>query len=284
MNTYLEISISANEHQRELLVPTMIELGCEGFQDSDTSLLCYINKNRWDNSKQDQLLTYMKQILRTITVNSTISIREIEEENWNTQWEKTVQPIEIGRRLVIKPSWASYDNPDGKILIQIDPKMSFGTGYHESTRMIMTLIEKYIQPGTTVLDVGTGTGILAITAVKLGAKSAIGIDNDEWAIDNARENIQVNNVASQISISNTSIQKFSTASFDLICANLTLNTIIEVLEHFSRLVRRGGLLLLSGLLISDEQTIISKLPRYKFRPLDQLIENEWITIAAKKVE
>ncbi|HZY10309.1 MAG TPA: 50S ribosomal protein L11 methyltransferase [Bacteroidota bacterium] len=284
MNTYLEISISADEHQRESLMPTMIEFGCEAFQESDSSLLCYINKNRWDNTKQNQLLTYLKQILRTITVNSIISVKEIEEENWNAQWEKTVQPIEIGSRVVIKPSWAFYDNPDGKILIQIDPKMSFGTGYHESTRLIIALIEKYIQPATTVLDIGTGTGILAITAVKLGAQSAIGIDNDEWAIDNAKENIQANNVASQISISNTSIQKLPLHSFDLICANLTLNTIIEMLEQFARLLRKDGTLLLSGLLMSDEQEIISKLQGFQFKPIDRLIENEWLTLAAKKAE
>jgi ribosomal protein L11 methyltransferase len=195
VKTFLEISISAAPSQQELLIPTMVELGCDGFRQMDSSLLCYIDKSRWGEDKFETLQLQLKSLLRTISSNAVIAITEILEENWNEQWEHSLQPIEVGKRLVVKPSWTEYAARPGAIVITIDPKMSFGTGYHESTRLTLQFLEQFVNPGSTVLDVGTGTGVLAIAAIKLGARAAVGIDIDDWSITNAKENTLLNGVA-----------------------------------------------------------------------------------------
>ncbi|MDI6766511.1 MAG: 50S ribosomal protein L11 methyltransferase [Bacteroidota bacterium] len=282
MKTYIEISISANELQREMLLPTMIELGCEGFQETDISLLCYINKNRWTDDKIQILKADLENILQTISVNSVIQFREIKEENWNEQWEKTIQPIEVGSKLVIKPSWCDYENRDDRIVIQIDPKMSFGTGYHETTRLTLMLLEKYLDVGCKMLDVGTGTGILAISAIKLGAASAIGTDIDEWSIENATENVMANSVVDKVNIKDGNTEEYPSAGFNIITANLTLNTNIDLLSEFKRLLCWNGKLLLSGLLDVDIETMKRELAASEFNILETFSENEWIAIAAQK--
>ncbi len=281
MKTFLEISITVNGNQRELLIPTLAELGCQGFQETDDSLLCYIDKSSWSDKQSQSLNAELKNILRIISVNTVIKFRDIVEENWNETWERTIKPIEIGNNLVIKPSWCDYENINNKIIIQIDPKMSFGTGYHETTRLTLRLLEKYVRVGCSVLDVGTGTGILAIAAVKLGAKYATGTDNDEWSINNANENIIVNQVEDKIEISNRGLSEFPDASYDVLTANLTLNTNIEFLDEFRRILRTNGILLLSGLLNKDKEEMIQHLMAKRFSIIEILTENDWIAIASQ---
>ncbi len=281
MKSYLEISISSDETQREFLIPTMLELGCEGFQETDLALLCYLEKSRWDNTKTEILLRDLRHILQTISVNAAVSFREIPEENWNAQWERTIRPMEVGNKLVIKPSWADDGCVGERIVIQIDPKMSFGTGYHETTRLTLRMLETYVRPHDVVLDVGTGTGILAIAAVKLGAAAAEGIDIDDWSIENANENTRANGVASVVQISNKPVELFSARRFHLVTANLTLNTNIELLPQFDRVLQRPGMLLLSGLLSSDRSQMTDALLRHRFEIAEELTENEWIALAAR---
>src|SRR5512140_1214727 len=133
MRTFLEITVGGNEEQRELLIPTMVELGCSGFQETDTSLLCYVDISGWGKEELFSFTGKMKSLLREISSNASISTQEIADQNWNEQWERSITPIEIGRNIVIKPSWSDYRNKKNRIVIQIDPKMSFGTGYHETT-------------------------------------------------------------------------------------------------------------------------------------------------------
>jgi ribosomal protein L11 methyltransferase len=281
MKTYLEISISATEQQQEMLIPTMIELGCEGFEQTESALLCYMNKSRL-NQNIEMFVEDVRNLVHLISSNAVIGIKTIDETNWNAQWEKTIQPIEIGNKFVVKPSWANYSNPDNRLVIEIDPKMSFGTGYHETTRLTLRLLESYIEFGFKMLDVGTGTGILAIASIKLGAVHAIGIDNDDWSIENAEENIRLNNVSSQIQINKNELHQFQNEAFDLITANLTLNTNIEMLGEFFRILRKNGILLLSGLLQADQPSMQSHLLRNSFGIIEILSENEWIAIASKK--
>lgn len=281
MKSYLEISISANEYQRELLIPTMVELGCTGFQETDDSILCYFDKTGWADQKFEAIRAELKKILQTISVNAAVQFREFSEENWNEQWERTIQPIEIGNRLVIKPSWSHYSNINDRIIIQIDPKMSFGTGYHETTRLTLRLMERYLRPGCSLLDVGTGTGVLAIAGIKLGASKAIGTDIDEWSIENGRENISLNNVQSNIEITDTPLSNFKSKQFNFISANLTLNTNISFLDEFHRLLASEGILLLSGLLLHDRNQMVQSLINKNFELFDELIENEWIALAAR---
>lgn len=281
MKTYLEISISCSETQREMLLPTMIELGCEGFQETETDLIAYIDGDHWDSDKDKRFRSELSRLFQTISSNAAIRITEVQDRDWNEQWEKTVQPIEIGRRLVIKPSWAAYENTDNRIVIEIDPKMAFGTGYHETTRLVLRLLEKYLQPGDSVLDVGTGTGILVIAAVKYGAISAYGIDIDEWSIDNATENIRRNRVAGPVRIDDTRLEDVS-GEYTLITANLTLKVNSFMLPQFRRLLTPNGIVLLSGLLDDDDREMCRRLAEEDFEILERIAEQEWIALSARK--
>jgi ribosomal protein L11 methyltransferase len=283
MKSYLEISISANEHHREILVPTMVELGCIGFQETDDSILCFFDRTAWSDQQFEAVKSGLKKTLQTISVNAAVRFREFPDENWNEQWERTIQPIEVGDRLVIRPSWHPYHNVGNKIIVQIDPKMSFGTGYHETTRLTLQLMERHLTPGCRLLDVGTGTGILAIAGIKLGASTAIGTDIDEWSIENGKENITLNEVETQIEIFNKPLESFRSNEFHLITANLTLNTNIELLNEFHRLLSHNGILLLSGLLLHDKGQMVQTLTDKQFVLFDELVENEWIALAAKRV-
>jgi ribosomal protein L11 methyltransferase len=281
--TYLEISVSAGERQREMLIPTMVELGCEGFQETDNALLCYIDKSRWSDAQAHNLESALRDLLHVISANAAVTIREIPETNWNADWEQSIQPINVGDRFLISPSWHNPPNPDNRMMIRIDPKMSFGTGYHETTRLVVCLLEKHTRPGMRMLDVGTGTGILAIAAVKLGAVSAEGIDNDEWSISNGAENTALNGVDRAVRISDTTLDAFGDGSFDLIAANITLNTNIGMLPDFRRLLCPGGTAILSGFLETDRDTILKAVQQNNFELTGQSRENEWLALAIRKL-
>ncbi len=283
MKTYLEISISANKNQQELLIPTMTELGCHGFADTDTELLCYIDKSLWTDKKFEQLKYDMSKLLRIFSSNSIIKFKDIEEENWNEQWEKSIDKLEIGNRIVIKPSWVEYTNTDNKIVIQIDPKMSFGTGHHETTKLTLQLLEKYIFDGASVLDIGTGTGILAIAAVKLGAKEALAIDNDEWSILNAKENVVANDLEDKIVVTDTALNFLNEAEYDIITANIMLTTIIEMLPETLKRLSQAGYVIFSGLLLIDETSFRQVIKKYKLKIIEIIYEGEWFAATATRV-
>ncbi len=280
---FLEVSVSSALNQQELLLPTFLEVGSQGFLQTDNELKGYFDISGFDEMKTDSFKNELKALVQTISSNATLRFLSFQEENWNEQWEQTIQPIEIGNRIVIKPSWCEYPNNQNRIVIQIDPKMSFGTGYHETTRLTIQLLEKYLNKDNSLLDVGTGTGVLAIAGIKLGASRAIGIDIDEWSIDNAKENAISNGVENTVQILQSEIQELPEATYDIITANLTLNTNIDLLKHFYRFLNVNGILLLSGLLNVDREKMIDSITKNSFLFLEELSENEWIALAVKKI-
>lgn len=280
--TYLEIAIVAGQSDRELLIPPLLEIGCHGFLETDSSLLSYVDKSLFTPAEYANLRKRMAGILRFLEAGGSVTIREIEEENWNRRWEESVKPIEIGNRLVIKPSWQPYSRPGGRIIIEIDPKMSFGTGHHETTRLCLRLLEECVKAGDRVLDVGTGTGILAIAAVKLGARSAVAIDADEWSIENARENVKANREEERVRVIQMPVEDFRGERFDCVLGNLTLNSIVESLDHLTELLNEAGSLVLSGFLKSDLRAIKASLSRHHLEPAGGLDEHGWAALIARK--
>jgi ribosomal protein L11 methyltransferase len=284
MKTYLEIAVEAPQSLRDILVPAMTELGCHGFQDTDAALLCYFDESTWVRGQKEKHLEDIRLVLRTISSNAVIRFREFPEENWNAVWEQSIQPVEAGPRFVIVPSWREYAPRPGQIVLTIDPKMSFGTGHHETTRLMIRLLERYLPPAATMLDAGTGTGILAIAAARLGALHAEGIDIDPWSIENARENVAANGVDTIVRISDQSTARFRSGQFDLIAANLTLQTNIEFTPEFSRILKPGGVLLLSGLLLHDRNAMLAAIAAARFSLADAIEEQGWLALAARLTE
>lgn len=254
----------------------LFDMGFNGFEQETGQIVAYIAKEKMGVGDRE----HIEQLLAGFPGNGFIASEEIvKDQNWNQQWEATIQGQEIGR-FFVKPTWDTSATPDDKILLEIDPKMSFGTGYHETTRLILQLLPEIIQPGDTLVDAGTGTGILSIAAIKLGAGHALAFDIDEWSVKNTAENILLNEVSEAITIRQGSAEVLSgTPNVDVILANIERNVILELLPDFLKVLKCGGTLVLSGLLETDKQDVLAALSNVA-EDIGITQENEWIAVTA----
>lgn len=275
--SFVEVAITADSRLMEPLVGLLSQLGFEGFWEDGAVLKGYISAGRWDEGMKDEVDSLVRNLVQTSSSPLPhISVHSLEDQNWNEAWEKTIRPIRVTDRIVIRPTWHSYDATPGEIVLTIDPKMSFGTGYHESTRLVLRLLEKHIRPGARVLDVGTGTGVLAIAAIKLGASSAVGVDVDEWSYTNALENARLNAVEDRITIQAGHLSDAPSGMFDMILANIQWNVIAPLLGEMDHRLSPGGSLILSGLLLADREDICSAVDAAHLTIIEEMVENEWI--------
>ncbi len=277
----IEIAIRATEELRNQLVALLGQLGVEGFWEDDDVLKCYIPEQRWSRELQEEVRAVVAMVVRSSTQPlPDIRIQSLPDRNWNEEWEKTIQPLHVTSRIVITPSWHAYQAAAGEIVLTIDPKMSFGTGYHESTRLILKLLEQHVRPGNTVLDVGTGTGVLAIAALRLGAANAIALDIDEWSYNNALENAHLNGVSDRLTILHGDITSSPSLLHDLVVANIQRTVLIPLLPALRSRLKPNGMLLLAGLLQPDREGMVTALGEAGFTLREEVAENEWIALSA----
>ena len=277
MKHYKEFTITAEPFIPEIISGLMWELDITGVNEEVNCLKVFANEESSTNvgkiSEQLKKLVDEKMIFR-------FNVEEyfVEDKNWNEEWEKSVNVIEVSDKLVIKPSFREYQSKPGQIIITIDPKMSFGTGEHQTTKLVMQFLEKYVKKGIKILDVGSGTGVLAIASIKLGASSAVAIDNDEWCSLNGKENCQLNEVADKIDVRLGEIKDINEKDYDLITANIQKNILMEIAEEIYSRLKPGGNVILSGLLFNDEKDIVEKYSSLGFKFLEKQSLDEWIAI------
>lgn len=277
---YLRVEFKLNPDLHEFFIAELIDLDFYGFEQFDDKLVAYIEKRRFNDSNRE----YLEQLIAAYSGNSFMEFEDIPEQNWNETWEQTIQPQRIGTFLV-KPTWSTETPGEGEILLEIDPKMSFGTGYHATTRLMLQQIQKIDMEGKTVLDAGTGTGILAIAAIKLGAKKAVAFDIDSWSRDNARENTLLNNVDHSVEIRFGDIETIDEhEDFNLILANINRNVLLDMIPSLVNHTKEGGLICLCGLLHTDEDAMRDKLSELAVDVTDIEPEEEWILIQVRKVK
>lgn len=276
---YIKLAIVINDDYQENLIVELMELDFDSFEQREGKIVSYIPKQNFNDVYREQI----EQILAAYPGDGFIETEEVvADQNWNEQWEQTISAQQIGP-FFVKPTWSKEEQPNESILLEIDPKMAFGTGYHETTRLILQQLPQVISKNDTVLDAGTGTGILAIASIKLGAASVFGFDIDQWSITNATENIYLNEVESQIAIHKGSAEVIPEGStFDVALANIERNTILELLPQLYSSLKKRGHLLLSGLLQTDEQEMKKRLKTHHFAVRKVCSENEWIAIHAIK--
>ncbi len=209
-----------------------------------------------------------------------ISCFVLADEDWATSWQQYFKPFAIVPGLIIKPSWESYAAQTGEQVLEMDPGMAFGTGQHASTKLALSLMQSCCQaaPPERVLDVGTGTGILAMAAVLFGAKAAAAIDNDPVAVAVAAENIARNGLAERIAVSAEPLEQIS-GQFDLICANILHDVLVELAPSLIQRLAAKGQLVLSGLLCgSQEESILRIYGQLGLRLRQAVYEEEWVSL------
>ena len=265
------VRISIPERFHEFLIAELADLDFESFEEKGQDLMAYIPSARWDDVKREQILQWLSANDMSVALEEEV----IPDQNWNRQWEETIGPVLVDPFL-IKPTWREVPvEYTDRILLEIDPKMSFGTGYHETTRLVLRLMPDFVKEGARVLDAGTGTGVLAIAALKLGAASATAFDIDPWSQENAVENFYLNGVQDRAKMIYGGIEKVPSGQFEVILANINLNVILGLLPEFAGRLAMGGWLLVSGVLITDRERVVSAASRVGIEVSDELRENEW---------
>ncbi len=282
---YIQLEVAADPRLFEELVGIMAQMGFSGFWEEGSSLRCYIRSDRWIPADLTDLQGLADGIAEAHAAGRPlITLTTIPARDWNAEWEASLRPLRVTDRIVITPSRHAYVPRAGDIVIRIDPKMSFGTGHHETTRLILRLLERRLGKGMRVLDVGTGSGVLAIASIKLGAAGAVALDIDEWACENAVENASLNGVRDKITVIRGEMSAIGPNQFDLIAANIQRNVIESLLSQMSLRLAPHGSLLLSGLLLSDEMPMHAALSAARFTIDASMREHEWLALAAAPVE
>ncbi len=281
MKKYKEFLITAEPFNPELLSSMLWELEITGINEDVNCLRVFAEM---ESSLTTDIINLQlaklqsEKLLRDFRVEVSI----LEEKNWNEEWEKSLNVIQASDRIVIKPSAKNYEPKNNEIVITIDPKMSFGTGEHQTTKLVIRLLEKYAQKGIKVLDAGTGTGILSIAAVKFEASDVIAFDIDDWCYENAKENSELNNVTDKIDIRIGDINLISEREFDMILANIQKNILLELSGEFAERLKQKGIILLSGLLWDDEGDILEEYASKGFAHLETIRMDDWIALSLMK--
>lgn len=277
MKHYKQFGIQTEPQNNETISGLLWQLDLSGITETDNGLIVYADETKTVSAKNIRIILD-KALQENIIKKYDLTEEEFEDKNWNEEYEKNVRVIEVSDKIVIKPSFKDYQQKEGQIIITIDPKMSFGTGEHETTRLVLLMIEKYVKKDDSVLDVGTGTGILAIASVLLGAKKSIGIDNDEWCLLNGSENIKLNGLEDKVEIELAELNQLAQKDFDLIVANINKHILLEICSDIKNKIKQTGTLILSGLLFSDEFEILEKYSSFGFSLIEKNQMNEWISL------
>lgn len=211
-----------------------------------------------------------------------VELSTTSEEEWADNWKQYYKPTKISRQLVIVPEWEQYEAPSGVTAVKINPGAAFGTGTHESTRLCLEFVEEFTTPKTRMLDIGTGSGILAVTALKLGAKSACGIDIDELAVKASMENAALNGVEDRFISRLGNLADNVDGTFNLITANIVADVIIQLIPDIPQHLALGGIFVASGIIDSREEEVRKALADNGLYVFDSKNQKSWVALACKK--
>ncbi len=262
----------AREEQCELLIAMLAEAGYEGFEETGDRLLAYIGQVEYD---AEELATIAKQL------GAEYVIETIPEQNWNALWESNFEPVEVAGFCTVRADFHKLTVTTPYEIV-ITPKMSFGTGHHATTQLMIRLMKDIIPAGASVVDFGTGTGVLAILAEMLGAEKILAIDNDEWCVTNTQENI-ARNACKNITVQRASLEDIAAEEQDIILANINRHILLEHMPALCRMLKKGGTLLMSGLLTEDQQIISDTAVKAGLTYNSILEQSAWIAMVFKKI-
>ena len=274
---YTEVNIKLSEVNpfAEIVVARLNEIDFESYSEDENGVKAYVQSHLL---KEDLVCEILNDISKTTELSFTIS--KVKQENWNKQWESNFDPVTINDKCVIRAHFHD-EIPDVDHEIIITPKMSFGTGHHETTSLIISEMFNLDFKEKSVLDMGCGTGVLAILASKLGASSLVGIDFDEWAVENSEENSMLNNV-DNIDFIHGDADAIGDSKFKIILANINRNILLEDMEAYADQLIEDGLLILSGFYKTDFEVINQKAVDLGLVFVEMLEKEGWAMLLFKK--
>ncbi len=266
-----------DEYMADVLASELVEIGYESFEPTFQGTIAYIQENQYNESALKQLLADFP-----LEVNIEYEILKIEGKNWNEEWEKNYfEPIVIDSECVIHSTFHK-NVPTARFDIIIDPKMSFGTGHHETTSLMLSEILKLNLKNKKMLDMGCGTAVLAILASMCGAEKILAIDIDEWCTRNSEENIELNNITN-IDIKTGGAELLTDMHFDIILANINRNILLADMEKYSDCLSIGGKLFLSGFYKEDIPVIEAEANRNNLVIIDFKEKHNWVAVETEKI-
>lgn len=275
---YIELSVNiSNEEQGEIITALLADYPFEAFDGDETQLRAYIQLAEWEVCRDE-----VEQLLSEQQLS--FSAAQVEQQNWNAEWESEWEAVDVGgeRPLRIR---ASHHEPalEGVLDVVIAPRMSFGTGHHTTTALMAQTIASMGVEGQSGLDMGCGTGVLAIVAIGCGAERMMAVDIDDWACDSCRDSMELSGVAERIDVRCGSIDAVRGEHYDFVVANINRNILIDMMPSFAELLGAGGRLLMSGFLVEDVAIIESKAAAYGFESVEQKSRDGWAVVMCRKV-
>lgn len=307
---WAEVSIQTSHEATEAVADIFHDMGAAGVVIEDPELInSYRRSGTWDycdipeetdtetvvvkaylpvdSELEGRLQLFEEQVnrLEQHDINKgkgLISLKEVQEEDWATAWKDYFHPVPVGDRLVIKPTWEEYTPRPEDLVIELDPGMAFGTGTHQTTSMCMRLLEKVVQLGSQVFDIGTGSGILAVAAAKLGAVSVRAVDFDGVAARVAQENVELNQVADVVSVSQGDLFSGIDGQADIITANIIADIIIRMLPEAVLRLKPGGALIASGIIVERLSDVTAAVLKADLTVESILEEGGWVAMLIRK--
>jgi ribosomal protein L11 methyltransferase len=288
---WVSLSVWSPPAVQEALANFLVEQTERGVQLEGEWITAFCHEGQEAQACLQRLIHYYRglQELHSNLPEMKVAQKVLPGEDWSETWKSFFRPFVIGKKIVIKPSWEPYEAKPAQVLIEIDPGRAFGTGKHPSTALCLKILEfilsgspgKKIDSIASVLDVGTGSGILGIAAARLGARRVLGLDIDAEVLKTAEENLRRNGVEGSMSVSNLSLHRLE-ETYDLVIANLTAPVIQQMAASLSRSVSPHGWLVLSGLLDEEMEEVVKSFQAYYFEPVDTWAMDEWRAILLRR--
>jgi ribosomal protein L11 methyltransferase len=287
---WLEVSVTVENEAAEAVAEVLsryayrgvtIEAGPEGWNDGPVIVRAYLRADeqlRANKRRVEKALGHLNQISPV----PPPLFRPVAEEDWAEAWKQRLTVLHIGQRIVIRPTWLDYTPGFEDVVIQLDPGMAFGTGLHPTTQMCLVTLEEMLRPGMRVLDMGTGSGILAIAAAKLGAAHVLAVDNDPVAIKAAKDNVVANGVQDSVNVMRGSLSGMS-GSYDLVVVNIVAKVIVDMVrEGLAELLSPGGTLIAAGIIADQAPEVVTALEQNALALTEQRQSEDWICLVAGK--
>lgn len=310
MNKWQEITVTTTEEASEAVANLFYEIGAAGVVIEDPKILVrYSADELWGSYDvvdelteaenivikgylpMDEALKNRLQIFNTELAKleeyfaqyvAEVSLAEISEEDWSTSWKAYYKPEKVGEKIVIVPSWEEYTPASEEIIVTLDPGMAFGTGSHPTTVLSLRLLEKYLKKGDTVIDVGTGSGILSISAAKLGAGKVFAYDVDTVAVRVAEQNVKENKVQHIVSTSYNDLLTGIDTKAQVIVANIIADVILELIPQAKECLVEGGYLIISGIILDRWPEVHHAISKHGLRVIEINEMDDWITAVTRK--